>query len=74
MHKNMKIEINEQQPLGEVVAELDRIGYWLRISGNMVFAWMDNGKQNILRMDKAPMGHYQSTTLTELKEQLNAAD
>lgn len=74
MYKNMKIEINEKQPLDEIVRELERIGYWLRISGNMVFAWMGHGKQNILRMDKVPMGHYQSTTLAELEEQPNAAD
>lgn len=66
--KNMKIEVNEEQPLDEIVSELERMGYWLRISGNMVFAWMANGKQNILRMDKVPMGHYPLTTLAELKE------
>ena len=27
MHKNMKIEINEQQLLDEVVMELERLGY-----------------------------------------------
>jgi hypothetical protein len=66
--KSIKIEINEKQPLDEIVRELERMGYWLRISGNMVFAWMGHGKQNILRMDKVPMGHYPLTTLAELKE------
>lgn len=27
MHKNMRIEINEQQPLGEVMRELEGKGY-----------------------------------------------
>ena len=27
MYKNMKIEINDEQPLGEVVRELERLGY-----------------------------------------------
>lgn len=29
MFKNMKIEVNEQQPIGEIVSELERLGYWL---------------------------------------------
>ena len=64
--KNMKIKVENN--LDEIMRELERLGYWLRISGNMVFAWMANGKQNILRMDKVPMGHYPLTTLAELKE------
>lgn len=64
--KNMKILVENN--LHEIVKELERLGYWLKVSGNMVFAWMGNGKQNILRMDKIPMGLYPLITLAELKE------
>lgn len=29
MFKNMKIEVNEQQPINDIVKELEGLGYWL---------------------------------------------
>lgn len=69
--KNMKIEINEQQPLDEVVAALESKGYKAAdfTGGNFTHLvatrsgnyWFVNGITGILRSVK-------TTTLAELKE------
>lgn len=76
MYKNMKIAINEQQPLDEVVAELERGGY-VRAG-----VWITNEKWIITSKAGLYIGvnkltgfkGFKLTTLAELKEQLNAAD
>ncbi len=65
---NMKIEINEQQPLDDVVKELERLGYSEDIRNpmkvNNVYVY-GNGDFSILDVD-CDWGRL--TTLAELKE------
>ena len=75
MYKNMKIEINEQQPLGEVVAELERLGYSFEIGRYSDSIICDDcGFCFSFRIDYFNKDDGELTTLAELKEQLNAAD
>ena len=63
--RNMKIEINEQQPLDEVVAELERLGF-----ERTYYTQNTSGKW----VKTCDVRKCEPTTLAELKEQLNAAD
>ena len=71
MFKNMKIEINEQQPLDEVVRELKRIGLYVGFiddSDNWVSARLET--KLIVSFESEvnlPDSHWKLTTLTELK-------
>lgn len=72
--KNMKIEVNAEQPLEEIVWELDRLGYhplnkfairsydmWLVADcDGMILGW-----RNALILGDT---YYKTTTLAELKE------
>ena len=74
--RNMKIEINKQQPLDEVVAELERLGYTKSItyqgdSDSTIIATYNGGFSDWL-FDT--FKNHKLTTLAELKEQPNAAD
>lgn len=75
MFKNMKIEVNEQQPIDEIVKELERLRYtplnkfaikpdyhlWLVADcDGVVLGWRD-----ALILDA---NYYKTTTLSELKE------
>ena len=71
MFKNMKIEINDQQPLDEVVRELGRLGYisdedseFIEGVDNFVHTYRD-GTYDFF-MSSQLWGEL--TTLTELKE------
>lgn len=66
--RNLKITITPEQPLDDVVMELERMEMWWKISKDIIFSWDADGKQNILRFCKVPSGDYKLTTLTELKE------
>lgn len=66
--KNMKIEVNEQQPLDEVVRELEGLGYKATDSfeGNYSYIMaFDNG--TYVAWGISPC-YAKSTTLAELKE------
>ena len=67
MFKNMKIEINEQQPLGDVVMELERLGYCQRggMSRNTsILQTFCDGNFDYFLADYFDV----LTTLTELKQ------
>ena len=72
--KNMKIEINEQQPLDDVVKELDHKGYWFNMNdGNNKFAkWvilaLPSGRYDIYNNDRHIGDWAKTITLAELKE------
>lgn len=69
--QNMKIKINEQQPLDEVVRELKRIGFYVGFiddNDNWVTARLETklivsfeGEVNL------PDSHWELTTLAQLK-------
>lgn len=66
--KNMKIEINAEQPLGEVCKELERLGYkpyQPSVSNECAYTWSDG----FYCLDKCMESKviYQAVTLTELK-------
>lgn len=63
--QNMKIEINEQQPLDEVVRELERLGYHGNIKTGNVVVSSYFGKFAILDLCESKM--YKPTTLAQLK-------
>ena len=67
--KNMKIEINEQQPLDEVVKELDRLGYVIEHKTNKnvkcVCSYDDGTMHLYMKGHESKFGNL--TTLTELK-------
>ena len=70
MKKNMKIEINQDQPLDDVVRELERLGY--ELAG---FAYLFNSKTYVctnvggrFTTLKNPPAYCIETTLAELKE------
>ena len=71
MYKNMKIEINEQQPLDEVVKELKRIGLYVGFiddSDNWVSARLET--KLIVSFESEvnlPDSHWKLTTLSDLK-------
>lgn len=69
-YPNMKIEINEHQPLDEVLRELERIGAeqagiimdgGFILSNGELYTWCSNGGVNILYDD------HELTTLSQLK-------
>ena len=67
--KNMKIEVNSEQPLDEIVKELERLGYEesrasKSLSSKFIYA-SDCGYFYALIMD---MTFSEPTTLSELKE------
>lgn len=68
--KNMKIEINEQQPLDEVVRELERLGYYYNCGCDDADAKMVTANNNYMQYDM--YSHVTkleiNTTLAELKE------
>lgn len=68
--KSMKIEINEQQPLDEVVMELGRLGYSKEIHTNCtpksICTYEDGTYHVYTREAKHKIGEL--TTLAELKE------
>lgn len=72
-YKNMKIEINESQPLDDVLMELKRLGYKSATSlrscddGNIVVAFTDGDFIFAMRWAK----DIKLTTLTELKAMTN---
>lgn len=80
MFKNMKIEINSEQPLEEVVKELERLGYvkdklfWDNLlNPTLVCAWED-GTFTDLQVAKSTDSHlskYKNTTLAQLKQMEN---
>lgn len=71
--KNMKIQINDQQPLDEVVRELERLGYkkeYMTENSPQSVKTLDCGVFHIFQI---PIYYYESfwsetTTLAELKE------
>ena len=74
MFKNMKIEINEQQPLDEVVKELERLGYipylffgepHINFIATMDNTYTDFGSNELC---DAYCGVSDLTTLAELKD------
>lgn len=69
MFKNMKIEINDEQPLDEVVKELERLGYKPSIiyekDNNYIHALSDGYFVATVMSVDVCRG---LTTLTELKE------
>ncbi len=69
----MKIEINEQQPLDEVVKELERLGfrkdYVSDAPVRVVITWDCMGIYDLQDIDDESMSsHISYTTLAELKE------
>lgn len=78
MFKNMKIEFNEQQPLDEIVVELDRLGYKFdgKLDGDEVFEVITYSfDKTYVIFTKAGKRHFMiehpihlKTTLAELKE------
>ena len=68
--KDMKIEINEQQPLNEIVAELERLGYRKEIhttcQPKSICTYEDGTYHVYMRETKYKIGEL--TTLAELKE------
>lgn len=74
-YQNMKIEINEKQPLDEVVRELDRLGYkkkawmdWLRHQTEVVVAFNNGVYSNFNYFYK---DGFEITTLAQLKAMEN---
>ena len=66
--KNMKIEINEQQPFDDVVRELERLGYVKpNKDGNKIFTSQLGNTVNVYD-DSMMFDCYKKTTLAELKE------
>ena len=68
--KNMKIEINEEQPLDAVVKELERLGFNVLpfMGGNLRnIVTKENGLAFIVRDFKIP-SRYKPTTISELRE------
>lgn len=74
MYKNMKIEINEQQPLDEIVGEIERFGYLhgqKDIGETKMIICFDQGF--FIHLDCVGYEQFRTTTLAELKEQPNEA-
>ena len=69
MKKNMKIEITPEQKIGEVVRELERLGYVKQ-------AWLNHQKEVIATFETGVYSNFnyfyndthKPTTLAELKE------
>ena len=80
MYKNMKIEINSEQPLDEVVRELERLGYikdklyWDKLLNPSLVCACDDGTLMDLRVSELTDGYldkYEETTLAQLKQMEN---
>lgn len=68
-YKNMKIEINESQPLDDVVGELERLGYELGFDSKNYAPSVEcysDGIYDLYTFKQEP-----DTTLTELKAMTN---
>ena len=70
--KNMKIEINQDQPLDEVLIELKRLGFYVGLveSGDKWISARAETKLIVSFEDEInlPDSHWDTTTLVELKE------
>lgn len=70
--QNMKIEINEDQPLDYVVRELERVGYIRKQKFSLrenIVATDDDGEFYVFSND-ALLDDFKLTTLTQLKEMI----
>lgn len=68
MKKSMKIEINQDQPLDDVVRELERLGYVKPNSGGDKVYTSHLGNTVNVFDDSMMFDCYELTTLAELKE------
>lgn len=71
--KNMKIEINDQQPLNEVVMELERLGYrkfaWSGFKkATLILTYENLGSFSDYEKLCLSTPEYEPTTLQQLKE------
>ena len=80
MYKNMKIEINSEQPLEEVVKELERLGYvkdklyWDNLLNPTIVCACDDATLRDLRVAKLTddyLDEHNETTLSQLKQMEN---
>lgn len=78
MRENIKIEINAEQPVEEIVAELERLGFrgdYMATNGNpntFVITWWRSNIYDIQDMQEHEMvGHERTVTLSELREMKN---
>lgn len=71
MFKNMKIEINDEQPLDEVVKELERLGYvrwaWTSSKCNWIQTWDDADYTNADNLDERELDYHTTISLANLK-------
>lgn len=72
-YKNMKIEINESQPLDEVVTELERLGYvcFAECTDAKYVVADDDGFYQMIMFPISMLATWPLTTLTELKGMTN---
>lgn len=72
MYKNLKIAINDQQTLDEVVRELNRIGFYIGfVDDNDRYISARSETKLIVSFEgesMLPDSHWKLTTLAELKE------
>ena len=74
MYKNMKIEINKEQPLDDVVKELERLGYENQTTSHFDMSWICAGYNKVdnyysfSNRNHMPTLWGDLTTLAELKE------
>lgn len=71
-YKNMKIEINEDQPLDDVLRELKRLGFYIGFVENED-KWISARRETKLIVSfeselNLPDSHWSLTTLAQLKE------
>lgn len=68
--RNMKIEINEQQPLDEIVVELEKRGYkfFAKCSDARYAIAHQEGLYQTIMFPIALLADWPTTTLAELKE------
>jgi hypothetical protein len=72
--RNLKIAINDQQPLDEVVEILESKGYWFNMDdgNNKLAKWvilvLPSGRYDIYNNDRHIGDWAKTTTLDELKE------
>ena len=80
MYKNMKIEINSEQPLDEVVKELEHLGYvkdrlyWDYLLNPTLVCACDDGTLIDMREAKLTASYldkYETITLSQLKQMEN---
>ena len=70
MFKKMKIEINSEQPLDEVVRELERLGYLRALwDEDMVVNFVETYSYGLFSNYKEPSRKF--TTLAQLKQMEN---